>query len=50
MTLAIHTRAKEGMQDFAAASLQRRAKLLASYARRAISTQQSALWLPTAES
>ena len=30
--------------------LQRRAKRLASYARRTISTQQSALWLPTAES
>ena len=32
------------------ASLQRRAKRLASYAPRAISTQQSAVWLPTAES
>jgi chromosome segregation ATPase len=31
-------------------SLQHCAKMLASYARRAISTQQSALWLPTAES
>jgi len=30
--------------------LQHRAKRLASYARRTISTQQSALWLPTAES
>jgi hypothetical protein len=30
--------------------LQRRAKMLVSYARRAISTQQSAHWLPTAES
>jgi hypothetical protein len=30
--------------------LQRRAKRLASYARRAISTQQSAIWSPTAES
>jgi|SRR5215217_6489152 hypothetical protein len=32
------------------AILQHCAKMLASYARRAISTQQSALWLPTAES
>jgi hypothetical protein len=39
------------MQDRGAtAVLQRRAKRLASYARRAISTQQSAIWSPTAES